>query len=1023
MAKNGTDRMIRARILLAGIGARRGAATMLFLVGVIAVAAAAIGPMFLQSADTSVLTSTANAAPVGQSDLIIIANGGASQMTALSAATKLAEQRGHGLLSPALTSVDVASHFTFKGQAYSSDILARSDLCGHLHFLHGGCPRKVNDVALSQRSATLAHIGVGATLHLVEPRSSQSLEVTVAGIYAPPATVDNNYWKDENYFDYGTGTSTNIILDPLLGSFSTALGASRLDTPQLAADLAWRSGATLSGTSVIESTAATVKSTVFSRYGLVVTTSLPLVLDAARHDDNLMSTVVLAIVLQLILLSLLILYSLGRSSIAERRQESEFARRHGFPRSALIGLAIGEPAALIVMAFPVGLLLAWGTLAVLTKTLFVAGTPVSFPTIAILSAVGACVAGLIAMTVASSDLWRSRASSRRQIAGVAVVVDSLAVALTVIGLLELLSKSSLSASRADTLALLAPGMLTLGATLLGLRLVGLSVKGLIARTGDTTHVAWFLALRQIGRRPTTLRRLLPLAAATAVLLFAVSSFFLNSSNRALVAHFEVGAAKVVDVTPPPGLNFEAAVRRADPTGREAMAAAYYSSVTGDMLAVDSSRLAAVAFWPSGVSRKPLATLAHQLSPPAPHGVSFTGSELRLTLDVPKGTPSIELGVSLFDETYQTSQTIYIRPVTGGIHSYFVSLTGVCFAQCRLTGLAPNWNNPYTSTHKDVSFGLDGVSVQRGGSWHPVAFGEGQRGTWRAQPSSIGVASSGSAVVFQIPGQQLGLSGLLLSPIDLPAAMPGVVTRVAQTADAPPSPLPDGDIDIDLGGGLVTVHPVALTSTLPSVGHAGVLVDFKLAQRAATSTEDYRTFEVWLAPGASPAILNRLRADGVAIGAVTSAAVRLGQLDHGGIALAYAVALIVTPIAGLLAIGSVAFVIISDGRRRRRETASLWMAGVPLRTVRRAQALETTIVLGSALVVGAVIGFVTDSLALSSLPQFVAGSGGLSISRSVPLVPFVCAVGVFGVLLAGAVVVSTRLVMGDRHARHDSGFME
>jgi putative ABC transport system permease protein len=515
----------------------------------------------------------------------------------------------------------------------------------------------------------------------------------------------------------------------------------------------------------------------------------------------------------------------------------------------------------------------------------------------------------------------------------------------------------------------------------------------------------------------------PLAVATAVLLFAVSSFFLNSSNRSLIAHFDVGTAKVVDVTVPPGLNFEAAVRRADPTGHEAMAAAYYSSATGDMLAVDSSRLASVAFWPSGLSRKPLASLARQLSPSAPNGVSFSGSQLRLTLDVAAGTPSLELGVSLFDETYQTSQTIYVRPVATGIHSYFVSLTGVCFAQCRLTGLAPNWNNPYTSSHKDVRFAVDNVSVQRGGGWHSVAFGEGQEGTWSAQPSSIGVTSSGSSVVFDIPGQQLALSGLLLSPVDLPSAMPGVVTGLAERADAPPSPLPGGDIDIDLGGGLVTVHPVAVTSTLPSVGHAGVLVDLRLAQRAATSTQDYRTFQVWLAPGASPTILTRLRADGVAIGAATSTATRLDQLDHGGIALAYAVALIVTPIAGLLAIGSVAFVIISDGRRRRRETASLWMAGVPLRVVRRAHTLETTMILGSALVVGAVIGFVTDSLALSSLPQFVTGTGGLTISRSVPIVPFLCAVGIFGVLLAGAVEVSTRLVMGGRHTRQDSGFME
>ena len=728
MAKNGPDRMIRARILLAGMGARRGAAAMLFFVAVIAVAAAAIGPMFLQSADTSVLTSTANAAPVGQSDLIIIANGGASEMATLSRATTAAERLAKGLLSPALTSVDVASHFSVKGVSYSSDILARTRACAHVRFVEGSCPTIVSDVAISQRSAALAHLGVGALLRLVEPRSSQSMEVTVTGIYVQPATVDNHYWNDENYFDYGTGSSTNIILDPMIGSFATALAASRLDRPQLTADLAFRPGATRAGSSALESTARAVKSAVSSRYGLVVTTSLSLVLNAARHDDNLMSAVVLVIVLQLILLSLLILYCLGRSSIEERRQESEFARRHGFPRSALIGLAIGEPAALIVVAFPMGILLAWGTLVILTKTLFVAGTPVSFPAAAIFSAIGACAAGLVAMTVASTDLWRSRSSSRRQAIGIGVVVDSLAVALSVVGLFELLSKSPLSASRGGALGLLGPGMFTVGLALIGIRSVGLAVRFFIARTSESTRVAWFLAWRQIGRRPNTLRRVVPLVVATAVVLFSVSSFFLNSSNRSLVAHFSVGAAKVVDVTPPPGLNFEAAVRRADPSGREAMAAAYFASATGDLLAVDTSRLASVAVWPPGLSREPLSALSRKLSPPIPSGVSFVGSELRLTLDVPTGTPSIELGVSLLDETYLTNQTIYVGPVVGGVHRYNVSLKGVCFAACRLTGLAPNWKNPYTASRHEVSLVLDGVSVQRGeGTWHAVAFGENQAG--------------------------------------------------------------------------------------------------------------------------------------------------------------------------------------------------------------------------------------------------------------------------------------------------------
>ena len=110
-------------------------------------------------------------------------------------------------------------------------------------------------------------------------------------------------------------------------------------------------------------------------------------------------------------------------------------------------------------------------------------------------------------------------------------------------------------------------------------------------------------------------------------------------------------------------------------------------------------------------------------------------------------------------------------MVGGIHRYYVSLTGVCSA-CRLTGLAPNWKNPYTSSRKGVNFVLDDVSVQRRGRWHSVSFGEGQKGTWSVQPSSIHVESTGSTVAFDIPGPQLALSGLLLSPVDLPAGRTG-----------------------------------------------------------------------------------------------------------------------------------------------------------------------------------------------------------------------------------------------------------
>jgi hypothetical protein len=268
-----------------------------------------------------------------------------------------------------------------------------------------------------------------------------------------------------------------------------------------------------------------------------------------------------------------------------------------------------------------------------------------------------------------------------------------------------------------------------------------------------------------------------------------------------------------------------------------------------------------------------------------------------------------------------------------------------------------------------------------------------------------------------------LEGLLLSPIDLPAAVPALATGESEGADAPPTPSPQGDLEVDLGGGLITIHPVAVVATLPFVGQDGVVTDFALAQRAATSSQDYRTYQVWLAPSASPDILRRLRHDGVSTGAVASASARLGVLDHGGIALAYAVALVVSPIAALLAIGAVAFVIVSEGRRRRRELSYLSMAGVGASTIRRALLIESVVVLATALILGAIIGFVTDSLALSSLPQFVAGTGGLSVSRAVPLAPFFGALGIFGVLLAFTSELCTRVVMRTRRTRPESGLME
>jgi len=72
------------------------------------------------------------------------------------------------------------------------------------------------------------------------------------------------------------------------------------------------------------------------------------------------------------------------------------------------------------------------------------------------------------MTLASLDLWRSRATGARQARRFSVAIDAVALFLTVTGIVLLTSKDSLSASHGSSLTLAAPGLLTLGASLLGL---------------------------------------------------------------------------------------------------------------------------------------------------------------------------------------------------------------------------------------------------------------------------------------------------------------------------------------------------------------------------------------------------------------------------------------------------------------------------------------------------------------------------------------------------------------------------
>jgi hypothetical protein len=1015
-----SDVATRLRILLRAIGSRQASTIVLFVASAVAVAAAAIGPIFLRAGDLSLLSSAFASAPLGEPDVLVLADGGSQEFARLVKAVDDGVRRSGGLLERPTLTADAGSSFVgLQGQQYRADVLARSQLCAHLRFAQGHCPTQLDTVATSVRSARAARIGLGAHLTLAVAGGRRTLGVTVVGVYRQPSSVQNRYWGGTDYFTFGTASPPVQQLDPLVGSFATALGYARVTAPQLAADVPWSPRAAFAGARALQSTAHATQARIASDPSLRVSTGLGQVVAKAGAGAHLMRSIVLAIVLQLVLLVLVVLYALARSTAAGRRPEAEFARRHGFTRPAMFALAVGEPAALIVAALPVGLLVAWLVVLLVSRSLFAGGTPVTFDLWSVVAAIGVCGVGVLAVTLASVELWRRNDSSRsRRAEMVEVALDVSAIMLALAGLLALATAGSLDAKHTNALALVAPGLLALGAGVIALRLVLMLVALAIRRTGESSRIASFLALRELGRRPAAVRQALPLVAAVSVCLFAVGGYARAASNRSLLAHFEVGAGRVVAVSARPGFDLESAVRRADPSGRQAMAAVLYRSSYGRLLAVDSTRLAAVATWPRALSDQAKELIARRLAPRGPSPVVLRGDAVRLRLAVPPGTPAISLALGLYDAVYGGTGTVALGPVEPGTHDYRASLQGDCPGRCRVLQLSPDWAKVNQRFARTVRIDLLGVDERTSGRWRPVRFGTGVR-FWRAEPSQARVEPSPSrrGVVFAAPGALLG-AGVLFVPASAVAHVPAVVTGGLAQLN-PPTPPADTITLQDLDGNPLTVDAVAVVPTLPLIGTNGAMVDLGLAEQALTGPVVDSTDQVWLSDAAGPGILRRLRAMGVGIGATSRASTLRLQLDRSGPALGYDLMLIVSPIVALLALGTIMFDIVSNGRRRRGDLTSLRVAGVPGRVVRRSLLLENLGVLATALVVGVGVAFGALALALPSLPEFVSGTGLLPISTSVPVVPLVEAALGLAFVFCVTATSTTWLVLSKPQAREAS----
>ncbi|MDQ1721744.1 MAG: hypothetical protein QOI26_1478, partial [Pseudonocardiales bacterium] len=699
------------------------------------------------------------------------------------------------------------------------------------------------------------------------------------------------------------------------------------------------------------------------------------VLAAAQAEQHLIDLSTLLVSLQLAVLAWLVLFQVIADAVEAKGAEIALAKLRGLGPAATLRFGLAEPMLLVALATPLGLLGAWLSVRLLASTVLVADTPVSF-TRATAVAVAASLAGSLAAAAAASrkTLRRSvleqwRRTPGHQSSALMLAMDVVLAAAAVFGLV-LLRRAGRDGSP-QAITLLAPALLVFAVALLGIRLLPLALRPLLPMTRGSGRVGLFLAARQVVRRPAGLRLAALLAVAVGLATFAIAGEGVARHNREVRAKVEVGASTVAPVQFEPLHDPITATRKVDPAGRWAMATASWQpdgggSVTGRVLAVDASRLAAVAS--SGGSAPIPAEAARALLPsgvPAP--LEVRANRLRVSIEATQlsagNRPTVLLNLRLPN---QSSVNARAGTLALGAHRYTAAVG--CAGGCVLTGIT--WDRPI-DTFGEVSGAVRVSSLEffADGRWQPLNGGFGAAGDWRAQTSRLGNSEDSLSITEgglqdAYTSQSGGSAGIehADSPRPLPVlASPGGVAP--QALGQPSLRMSDGT------GFAATYQVVGTPAVLPSVLDNGVLVDLAGLRSQLPAFDTEASWSIWLGPAAPADATGRLRAAGLVLEAGATKAGRLSQLDRQGPALALRL-LVVCAIAGsILAVGGTAIAIASTGRRRTFELASLRAVGITRRTLLGACILEQLLLLGAALLLGVPAGYLAARWAMSSIPEF------------------------------------------------------
>jgi putative ABC transport system permease protein len=967
------------RLLLRGLWFRRGASLAVLVVTTLVVAGAVTGPLFLRAAGESVLRdSLSQSLPAGRTMYDRVKAPLSARPAALAQAVSTRKLEAHPtlnrLLGPPVASVEVPSDMGAVGaSANPVTLVYRDGVCAHVRMVAGRCAEQAGVVMVSVSSAELTGWTTSSRLKV------GGQPVVVSGTYVPLEPT-GDFWAGHAYFAAYSGSGraggSRNSLDAVFASLDTVqsqpgddlvtgavdrgLDAQRIrltDIPALQQELLSYidaepvEGLTAGGGDLSDSAL------------LSVLTDATTVIAKVRLP-------VLVVETQLLVLCWLILFMVVANASEARGPEVALAKLRGLPAAATVAFGLLDTVALIVVALPFGFVLAWAGVSVLTRFQLAPDTPVVVTAAAGWAALAAGGGAVMAAVLAGSqtlrrpvvEQWRR---ATRRVRARSWAVDVLVVGAAVVGLVALVRSGAVGTQAPNPLALVAPGLVVLAAALLGSRLLPWACRLAFVPTRRRGRVAAMLAVRQLGRRPVTLRLALVLAVAFGLVTFAIDASSVTRANAHDRGWTEVGAAAVLTVVPPPGQDLADLVDRLDPSGREAATVSTLTDYRGaptQLLAVEPDRFAHVAFWRPDFGAARLSELTDRLRVPVAPSVLVSGDAMEVSVAATwaSGTrPPVLVADIDASGTFARMTPVSLGVVPAGRSVLRVKLP--CQTQpCRLAGF-----------HL-VRAGAELSPIR--GQLQMTSLAARQRSGWTAVPGDPLATTSwrsagdgGGAMVRADPGR-LRLT-IRAEPTDSPAwqvadyptSLPALMTAPALDERGPTIS--------GLSGANIPLTPIAVGPALPGSVSRGVVVDRAYALRASGGAVTAGAETVWLAPAAVATFPRELEQSGATIVSTLSATELTTIYQRQGPALAILLFLVSAALGAVLAAGGAVLTLHLSGRRRTYELAAMATLGVRRRVLLASLGLEQGLLVVFGIAVGGVAGVVGALIALPSVPEF------------------------------------------------------